>query len=254
MVANCLQICGMFRVADDSPLRKPPQPISERQIVLLDGIRYSADMAGVAIDRLWRQLCFLDSTEEPIQNYHIAEAALDAWSVIDAAHRMSDLIENLPGLPNTDWRRIFQQRVGDALALRDMWQHPVGEAPKIVEQRGQAWGALSWVKHEGSTPTGRWFLAVVGSDFKGASWTFAGPHHAIPRVSTRRIRLIHSGKTIYLSRLVRDMFEALSHLEDDIAKQRLRLVGDAVNQPRSSDWIIECSIQAVVAVDPRSQQ
>src|SRR5437879_5654043 len=115
----------MFRVAKDSPLRKPPQRISEQQIVLLDGIRYSADMAGIAIDRLWAQLCFIDSTEREIEPSDIAAAALDAWSIIDAAHRMSDLVENLPGLPNSLWRRIFRQRIEDVLALRDMWQHHV---------------------------------------------------------------------------------------------------------------------------------
>ncbi|MGC4250266.1 MAG: hypothetical protein QM605_02050 [Sphingobium sp.] len=216
----------------------------------MDGIRYSVDMAGIAIDRLWRQLCFIDSTEDPIQNYHIAEAALDAWSIIDAAHRMSDLVENLPGLPNADWRRLFRQRVADALELRDMWQHQVGEAERVVAERGQAWGALSWVKHEGNKPTGRWFLAVVGSDFKGSNWTFAGPVNAIPRVSTRRIRLIHLGKSVYLARLVRDMIDALRHLEDDVANKRLHLVGEAVNQERSSDWIMECSIMALVSTSP----
>lgn len=228
-------------------------PISERQIVLLDGIRYSADMAGIAIDRLWRQLCFLDSTDEAIQNYHIAEAALDAWSIIDAAHRMSDLVENLPGLPNSDWRKLFQQRVADALELRDMWQHQVGEATKVVAGRGQAWGALAWVKHEQDQQTGRWFMAVAGSDFKGSNWTFGGPCAAVPRVGTRRIRLIHLGRSVYLARIVRDMFEAIACLEDDVVKNRLRCVGEPVNQERPSDWIIESSIIVVVSAETPQQ-
>lgn len=95
---------------------------------------------------------------------------------------------------------------------------------------------------------------MVGSDFKGSSWTFAGPANAIARVSTRRIRLIHLGKSVYLARLVRDMVEALHHLEDEVANKRLRLVGEAVNQERSSDWIMECSIMAVVSVDPSKSQ
>jgi hypothetical protein len=159
---------GMFRIARDSPLRKPPQPISEQQIVLLDGIRYSADMAGIAIDRLWEQLCFIDGAgweaEQDVEPHHIAAAALDAWSIIDAVHRMSDLVENLPGLPNSPWRRVFRQRVADALALRDMWQHQVGEAPAIVQQRGQAWGALAWAQHRNGQHTGHWYLAVAGSE------------------------------------------------------------------------------------------
>jgi hypothetical protein len=240
----------MFRVRPESPLRKPPQPISEKQIVLLDGIRYSADMAGVAIDRLWEQLCFIDSTEEIVEAHHIAAAALDAWSVIDAAHRMSDLIENLPGLPNAAWRRVFRQRMSEALALRDMWQHQVGEAPAVVQVRGQAWGAIAWAKHDGSKPTGAWFLAVAGSDLKGSSWTFAGPVNAIPRVDTRRIRLLHSGHTIYLTRIVRDMFEALGSLEKDLSAGKLRLVGEQVNQDRTNDWVMESWMQVIVSVDP----
>lgn len=240
----------MFRVASDSPLRKPPQPISERQIVMLDGIRYSVDMAAIAIDRLWRQLCFIDSTEEEIETHHIAEAALDAWSIIDAAHRMADLIDSLQGLPNADWRRIFRDRVADALDLRDAWQHQNTEAAKVVEQRGQAWGALAWVKHDDSNrPTGQWFLAVIGSDLQGSSWTFGGPARSIPRVGTRRIRLLHAGKCIYLARLVRDMIEACRHLEDDLANGKLRLVGETVDQPRSSDWVMVGSMQVIVAID-----
>ncbi len=240
----------MFRVAEDSPLRKPPLPISEKQIVLLDGIRYSMDMAGVAIDRLWRKLCFLDSNEESIGNHDIAEAALDAWSIIDAAHRMYDLVGSLPGLPNSAWRRIFQGRLQDALELRNMWQHQVSEADNVVTARGQAWGALAWVKHEDAGPTGRWFLAVVGTDFKGSNWTFAGPVDPIPRVDTRRIRLIHLGREVYLSRIVADMAEALGHLEKDLVEGRLRLIGEPVDQVRSSDWIMEASIIAVVSSRP----
>jgi hypothetical protein len=242
--------CGMFRIARDSPLRKAPQPISEQQIVLLDGIRYSADMAGIAIDRLWDQLCLIDSTEQDIEPHHIAAAALDAWSIIDAAHRMSDLIENLPGLPNSPWRRVFLRRVEDALALRDMWQHPVGEAPAVVRQRGQAWGALAWAQHKDYRPTGRWYLAVAGSDLKGSQWLHAGPVNAIPRVDSRRMRLLHSGRSVYLDRLVRDMFEAVHHLEQDLAAGRLRLVGEQANQPRSNDWVMFNGIEVAVALPP----
>lgn len=240
----------MFRIARGSALRRPPRPISERQIVLLDGIRYSADMAGVAIDRLWQQLCWIDSAENTVEPYQIAAAALDAWSIIDAAHRMSDLVENLPGLPNSNWRRIFHERVAHALALRDMWQHQAGEAPKIVKQRGQAWGALAWAQHRDGRPTGHWFLAVAGSDLKESQWLYAGPANAVPRVGTRRIRLLHSGRTIYLSRLVRDMFEAVHHLEQDLVEGRLRLIGEPVNQPRSNDWVASIVVEVLVSGVP----
>ena len=249
---HCIGL-SMFRVSTDSPLRNPPCPISERQAVLLDGVRYSADMAGIAIDRLWRQLCLISSAKEgDIRTHHIAEAALDAWSIIDAAHRMFDLVNGLPGLRNSSWRRTFEQRMSDALELRNMWQHQKDEAQRIVEERGQTWGALAWAEHKDDQPTGRWFLVVVGSALSGSQWFHAGPHKAIPRVGTRRIRLLHLGKEVYLARLVRDMFEALHHLEVDVSEGGLSLRGPKMDQPRPSDWVAWSVIEVIAAYQDRS--
>jgi hypothetical protein len=162
---------------------------------------------------------------------------------------MADLVENLPGLPNSPWRRVFRERMDDACFLRDVWQHQLTEAQAIVGQRGQAWGALAWAQHNNDRPTGQWFLAVAGSDLKGSQWLHAGPMNAIPRVDTRRIRLLHSGRSIYLDRLVRDIFEGAYHLEQDLTAGRLRLVGEPVNQPRSNDWVMSTVIEVLMAID-----
>lgn len=238
----------MNRIEQDSPLRHPPAEISERQIVILDGIRFSANMAGIALDRLWKTLCAIDRDENAAWPTATAEAMLNAWSIIDAAHRLVDLMGNLPGLPNASWRRTFRQRMEDAAALRDVWQHQVGEAPKIVEQRGQVWGALAWMQHDGRIPTGHWFLAIGGTEFKGSNWTFAGPAAAIPREDSRRIRLLHGERTVYLARMVRDIFEAIRHLEHDIRTGVLRRVGEQVNRPRESDSILSAVIVMVCSI------
>ncbi len=236
----------MFRVALDSPLRRPPENISEKQIVLLDGIRFSADMAGIALDRLWRKLCEIDQDMDAADTHGIAEAALDAWSIVDAAHRFVDLVSILPGLPNAPWRRILRDRMTEALSLRNAWQHQDGNAEAMVAQRSQAWGSLAWMQHQDDKPTGRWFLAVAGTEFKGSTWVFAGPVNAVPRTDTRRIRLLHSDTTFYLGRAVADMFEAVGHLEEVVRSGALRLVGEAVNRPRGSDSVLCASIIAVV--------
>lgn len=232
-----------------SPIRNAPHPISERQIIFLDGIRYSADMASVALERLWQQLCFIDSTDQEIQPRHIATAALDAWSIIDAAHRMSDLVENLPGLPNSSWRRLFLERTEEARDFRNMWQHQDGEASNVVKQRGQAWGSLAWAQHDNAKPTGTWYIAVAGSSLANSRWVYAGPTKAIPRVKTRRIRLIHMGSQVYLGRLVRDMFEAINDLEKDLENGQLRLVGSDVKEQRPSDWVVSSQIYVVTKED-----
>lgn len=236
----------MYRIDRDSPLRRPPAEISERQLVILDGIRYSADMAGIAVDRLWQKLCAIDQdTDTNPTPWDTAEAMLDAWSIIDAAHRLTDLIGNLPGLRKAPWQRIFQKRMEDAEALRNIWQHQVGEAPRVVEQRGQIWGSLAWAQHDGRRPTGRWYLAVAGTEFKDSKWIFGGPATAIPREDSRRIRLLHGERTVYLARMVRDIFEAIRHLEDAIRAGELRLIGEQVNRPRESDSVMSATMLIV---------
>jgi hypothetical protein len=46
--------CGRLTVVipEDSPLRRPPLALSRRQVLVLDGIRYAADMADIAYERL----------------------------------------------------------------------------------------------------------------------------------------------------------------------------------------------------------
>lgn len=241
----------MNRIELDSPLRKPPAEISERQIVILDGIRYSADMAAIALERLWAKLCAIDQDKDTSPTpWATAEAMLDAWSIIDAAHRLIDLIRSLPGLPNAPWQRVFQQRMEDAIALRNVWQHQDREAPRVVEQRGQIWGALAWMQHDGPKPTGHWFLAVGGTEFKGSNWTFAGPANAIPREDSRRVRLLHGERTVYLARMVGDIFEAIRSLENDLRAGALRLIGEQVNRPRESDSVMSATITVLYGTVP----
>jgi len=215
--------------------------------MFLDGIRHAADMAGVAHDRLWDKLCFLDSDEEVVStSADIAEAGLFAWSIIDAAHRISDLTKNLPGLPHSPWRRVFANRMAEAEEFRNDWQHQLGDTGRIVEERGQMWGALAWHKHYDNRPSGRWHLAVIGSDLKGSRWFPCGPSKAIPRVDSRRIRLLHCNREIYLTRLVRDVFEGIHDLENDLTNGKLVLRGECVNQPREKDWVMEMMMQVLV--------
>jgi hypothetical protein len=206
-------------------------------------------MAGIAIDRLWRKLSYLDQNGPKSTSADLAEAALDAWSIVDASHRLRDLVENLPGLANYPWKRLFHDRMSDALDLRDRWQHQVGgQAPMTVNTRGQAWGSLAWMQHDGPHPTGRWYHAVISTEFKGSQWIIGGPADAIPREDTRRIRLLHDDKTFYLARAVRDIFDMIGNLETVIAAGELRLVGDAVNQRRNRDTITFMVMQVVIAM------
>ena len=143
------------------------------------------------------------------------------------------------------WKRLFNERTEGARSFRNSWQHQNTEAPKIVGERGQAWGALAWVKHTNNRPTGEWFVAVAGSSLDASRLTFVGPMNPIPRVLTRRIRLLHMGEKVYIARPVRDMFEAAGALEVDLKDGKVRLVGDDVGKPLPRDWVTQSSMYVI---------
>ncbi len=144
----------------------------------------------------------------------------------------------------------FQKnRLRDAEALRDAWQHMRTHSDKVVADRGQAWGALAWMQHAGIQPTGPWFLAVIGSDLNGSSWTAGGPSNAIQKVGTRRSRLLHDNRVLYLTRVVKDMFEAVTNLERVLMNDEMKLVGERVNQQRSSDYVMFMALEVLRSID-----
>ena len=239
-----------LRVGQTSPLRNLSANFSEEQIVILDGIRFSADMAGLALDYLWSVLQRIDQSF--VQESHpsdIAEAALFAWSIVDAGHRFQQLMNGLPGLKQRTWMKDFRDRVRDIEVFRHAWQHQRTEAKRAVERRDQAFGAIGWAQHMDGKPTGRWYCAVAGSDLKGSSWTFTGPVAAPSRVGNRRIRILHlGGRELYLGRLVRDIFWAVQMLEEELSQGRVRLIGQPVGRKRTQDNVFEASIAMIVDV------
>lgn len=240
----------MLRIADDSPFRRHLAELSEKQILLLDGIRFSADMASIAHERLWKKLCYIDTREHnEATTFDIAEAMLDAWSIVDAAHRVYDAIASFPGLPkNSIWRNLAERRLKEANTFRNSWQHLTDNRAleATLDVRGQAWGAIGWVKHDGKSPRS-WFVAVAGTSLKGSGHLFIGPHHAIDRVDTRRIRLFHGESEFYLSRAVIDIFDAVAGMEGDLRDGRVTLRGDRIDRQRESDMIYEGYVEVLVA-------
>jgi len=78
-------------IPDDSPVRRPPEGLSRRQLLILDGLRFAAEMATLAYERLTAELAAIARMQGPPSTRAIASAMLDAWSIVDAVHRFNDL-------------------------------------------------------------------------------------------------------------------------------------------------------------------
>src|SRR5437016_2713345 len=109
-------------------------------MAILDGIRYAAENADIAYERLYDCLQSIARSSAEPSTRHIAAAVLDAWAIVDAIHRFVDLVDSLPGLSKGTWFRLLTERTKDCLALRDDVQHLRERAEAIADKGGQLWG------------------------------------------------------------------------------------------------------------------
>lgn len=237
-------------IPENSPLRRPPSTFSRRQVLLLDGIRYAAEMAHIAYGRLSKHLQSVGaSTTEP-RVLDTAVAMLDAWSIVDSAHRFRDLVENMPGLPNSTWKRLLHDRTEDIAALRDCVQHQLGEIDRLCSRGGQLWGYLSWAEVREGRYTGKWLMMTGGSDYVNDEWLFIGPAVLPFDVPIGRIRLNAFGRKVYLGRTVKALVDAVAELATEIGKGTLSHVGPPASERSGADMVLEGHIELVVQTKP----
>ena len=237
-------------VREDSPLRHPPSDLSRRQVLLLDGIRYAADMADVAYERLAVHLQRVAALEGEPTVRDIATGMLDAWSIVDSAHRFRDLLANLPGLSNSDWKRLLLIRTDEIAQLRDCVQHQLGEVDGLLTGGGQLWGYISWHELRDGRPTGRWHMMAAGADYVGDQWLFIGPVRLPFAVPTDRIRLNAFAKEVYLARTVAALRHAVTSLEAELSGGRVRAVGPPAVERRGADAVMTGSVEVFVRNNP----
>lgn len=223
-------------IAEDSILRHPPKELSRRQVLILDGIRYAADMLEIAYNRLRRHLQEIAAAPHEPMVADIAAGMLDAWSIVDSAHRFRDLVEGLPGLRNSPWKRLLRDGTKDIADLRNRVQHQIGAADLLVSG-GQLWGYLSWMELKDGKPTGRWHMVAAGGHHDGDSWFFAGPAVLPFSVPIDRIRLHAFQKEVYLARTLAAVASASESLEQELRAYRIRPLGPPASARRGADAV-----------------
>jgi hypothetical protein len=96
-------------ISDESPFRRMPVDMPRRQILYLDALRLSAEMAALAFDNLHTLLLGLCERREDSLGDRAVRAILDAYSVIDAVHRFRQLLQATPGLKHNAAYELFMR-------------------------------------------------------------------------------------------------------------------------------------------------
>ena len=143
-------------INNDSPLRRLP-PLDPKTTLILDGIRYSIEMADAAYSKLHKtifdKMCskaeeISNTTKEQIKSKtkHVDNVSvfLDAWSVVDSVHRLRGLFKCAPFIVQDSGCQQFYQDTNDIQLLRNIVQHLPGKINEITSQYFPILGVLSW--------------------------------------------------------------------------------------------------------------
>src|SRR4051794_19716050 len=122
---------GML-VPEDSPLRRLPAALDERQRLFIDGMRYAIDSAGIAFDGLRAALVEL-SGENPASHSH-ERAVMYAWSMVDSVNRLRVLTDQFPKLKKRDPKaQSSLRRMAPYEDLRNPIQRLAQECNRLVQ-------------------------------------------------------------------------------------------------------------------------
>jgi hypothetical protein len=155
-----------------SPLRLVPDSLDRRSVLYLDGIRYAIHIFDLSGVRLTHTLSALSVDSTPAENLaeQIAVAMSDAWTMVDAMHRLRELLSQLPGLKkNLPELQVFLRQTSAIEGLRHFYQHFRTEIDTFTEVGMPLWGTLSWVYTDPDSGENSNFTIIPGTFFEGAT-------------------------------------------------------------------------------------
>ena len=164
-------------IAKDSLLRVHPVNLHPRRRLILDGMRYSIEMAEFSFNRLSSTL--LDISElatQELPDGTFAATLTDAWAVVDSMNRLRALTTLVPKRERASYITQFLDSTKPVHRLRNVVQHLHSRIDSLLKQRQPAWGTLSWVTTTDDPPTkARIHMLLPGSIQSG--------EHAFPNLS-----------------------------------------------------------------------
>ena len=222
----------MSLVPAESPLRLVPASLDRRAVLFLDGIRYSFHIFDLAVERLAKTLPDLSSEKQDpaLLADNIAYAMSDAWLMIDATHRLRELLQQVPKLKKKQPElQLFLRRTAKVEDLRHFFQHFRTEIEAFASRAMPLWGTLSWAHTNPETGEPENYTIAPGTLFEGAGMatcTFDRlKHNFVERV------LLHAGPTqvdladltehvsefaAWYTQWFRDTFPDTNHLAADV--------------------------------------
>ena len=223
-------------VADDSPFRRLSDRIPINQILFLDAIRLSTEMADQAYRRLYDLL--FELTDEGKKG--IAVPALsDAYTVVDSIYRYQGVLRSTPGIKHNEVFELFMRRTAGVEPLRHIVQHLNNQIRKIAADGWSALGTLTWIGPS-VDPNGPGRMCILQPGTFYPSEKTVGPMVDLaataPPGQIADISLTTSGVRVNLSHVIQALRENFKSLEVPVGEI------DSEKGHRGSDALIRIDL------------
>jgi hypothetical protein len=209
-----------------------PVDMPRRQILYLDALRLSAEMADAAFNRLQDLLLGITAERDAeltgnserggsVPTHKVISAMLDAYSFIDAIHRFRELLQVTPGVKHNAPYELFMRQTKDVRELRHIVQHLNREVDRIAQEGWAALGTLTWLGPS-AVPDGPPSAYILQAGTFYAGQCTLGPwidrYSSLPKGEIADIGVLTAGLRVNLSTITDNLRSIVQSLEGPLRK------------------------------------
>lgn len=204
-------------VTSASVLRRVPMNVTDEDKVVLDGIRYSLEIADRAYRRL-RQTLWDISREPEAEHVELyVDVVSDAWTVVDSLNRLREMCNAGCSYLEQNHYKNYAETLQPVVMLRNANQHMRTRQQKIIADKESAWGVISWFSVADTPPTHIDGHSLVAGSLRSLDIPMPDvPQHQF-RMPVDFISMRAQKTEASISQLMLATMEFAEHLERDLS-------------------------------------
>ena len=200
-------------LSENSVFRKLPHGLSKDQIVFLDALRVSAEIAQQSYDELLAELREFSKKDHLPGKRNFVTAIRHTWTVVDAVHRFRVVLQQAPRIKHNHVYELFMRRTKAVTEMRNTAQHLNQRLQGIAKRSQGAYGTLTWIVGAGQDQVQRPFMLNIGTAYGRVVGPVVDFEERLPVGEIRRIRLELADRFLLLSDTQESLASMIRSLE-----------------------------------------
>ena len=205
-------------LSEDSVLRKLPHGLSKKQIVFLDALRVSAEIAHRSYDDVFVELQVLGENGDPERPKNLLDAIRHTWTFVDSVHRFRVVLQQAPGIRHNYVYELFIRKTKCVTNMRDTAQHLYEKLPGIAERSQGAYGTLTWVLGAGDDCVPKALMLNIGTAYGQVIGPITDLEERLPIGEIRRVRLELGERFLLLSDTYKRLGSMVQSIEGAVSE------------------------------------